>query len=96
MARRSIRKRNPGGTATLASRAAFCVLSGINEYQLTLWEHEELITPATIAAVDGEPEPLYDAAALRRVRLIRTLAEDLEVNIPGIGVILHLLEQMDR
>ena len=37
---------------------------------------------------------VHDAAALRRVRLIRTLAEDLEVNLAGIDVILHLLDQI--
>jgi hypothetical protein len=30
------------------------------------------------------------------VRLIRTLADELEVNLPGIEVILHLLDQMGR
>ncbi len=44
----------------------------------------------------GRIEALYDEDALRRVRVIRTLAEELEVNIPGIGVILHLLDQMGR
>ena len=78
--------------ATLVSRRALCVLAGISESQLALWEHEELIVP-----VPGEgSERFYDATALRRVRVIRTLAEDLGVNLPGIDVILNLLDQMDR
>ena len=44
----------------------------------------------------GRAEPLYDRGALRRVRVIRTLAEELDVNLPGIDVILHLLDQMAR
>ncbi|MGH8013182.1 MAG: chaperone modulator CbpM [Candidatus Binataceae bacterium] len=98
MARRASRKRNsePGdGTATLVSRSAFCVLVGVNEYELSLWEHEELICPATVGDIDGKPEPLYDQTSLKRARLIRTL-EELDVNLAGIDVILHLLEQMER
>ena len=52
--------------------------------------------PVRVDRVRGRLEALYDRDALRRVRVIRTLAEDLEVNIPGIGVILHLLDQMER
>ena len=33
---------------------------------------------------------------MRRARLIRTLAEELEVNLPGIDIILNLLDQMNR
>ena len=44
----------------------------------------------------GQREALYTQDALRRARVIRTLADELEVNIPGIGVILHLLDQMGR
>ena len=47
-------------------------------------------------ALAGRTEPLYDASTLQRARLIRTLAEELEVNLPGIDVILHLLDQMSR
>lgn len=87
--------RSPRGrrTATLVSRTAFCVLAGISESQLTLWEYEELIAPAPD---EGGAERFYDESALRRARLIRTLAEDLGVNLPGIDVILNLLDQMVR
>ena len=74
------------------SRAAFCVLAGITESQLRLWEHEQLLAPVESRG----PEPLYAAATLRRARIIRTLAEELDVNLPGIDVILHLLDQMTR
>jgi DNA-binding transcriptional MerR regulator len=70
-------------------------MTGVSERQLLLWEHEDLIEPVTQPSTEGVArEPLYDAAALRRVRLIRTLAEDLEVNLAGIDVILHLLDQI--
>ena len=48
----------------------------------------EFITPVTVGDSEGNAEPLYDREALRRARVIRTLEEELDVNLPGIGVIL--------
>lgn len=100
MASRSARtrKRTRGRSANsvLLTRSVLCRVAGVTEGELAIWEHEELIAPARIAEVGGRPEPLYASDALERARVIRTLAEDLDVNLPGIGVILHLLEQMDR
>jgi DNA-binding transcriptional MerR regulator len=86
-------KRKPPRTV-LVSRTAFRVLAGITDADLTLWERAELIFPVDEA--DSLGEPLYDSSAIRRARLIRTLAEELDVNLPGIEVILHLLDQMER
>jgi DNA-binding transcriptional MerR regulator len=98
MARRTTRTR--GTTArrkvTLVSRRALCFLVGISERRLEVWEREDLITPVTVGELDGDTEPLYDREALHRARVIRTLEEDLDVNLPGIGVILNLLEQINR
>jgi DNA-binding transcriptional MerR regulator len=103
MARRSTPRRpsrnrtaRNGGQVTFVSRTALCSLSGISERELILWEREELISPVTVTRLAGRTEPLYDASTLQRARLIRTLAEELEVNLPGIDVILHLLDQMGR
>jgi DNA-binding transcriptional MerR regulator len=100
MARRrssnSRRRTRDDEPATLVSRSAFCSLAGISELELSQWEREELIGPRQIARIGGRPEPLYDSAALGRARMIRTLAEDLEVNLPGISVILGLLDRMGR
>jgi DNA-binding transcriptional MerR regulator len=76
------------------SRTVLCRLGGITEDQLSLWEFEDFITAATILEIDGHRERVYDAASLRRVRTIRSLSEDLGVNLPGIGVILELLDRM--
>ena len=96
MARRTTRTRTSRSSrrVTLVSRRALCFLSGISERQLEIWEREEFIRPATVA--DKDAEPLYDREALRRARVIRTLQEELEVNLPGIDVILNLLEQFPR
>jgi len=78
------------------SRSVFCTIGGISERELASWEREDLIAPVRLERVGGRLEALYDRESLRRVRVIRTLAEELEVNIPGIGVILHLLDQIER
>jgi len=94
MASRAARRTERKATATtLVSRTAFRVLAGISEAELTLWEREEFIVPISRSDRD---EVLYDTSALRRARLIRTLTEELEVNLPGIEVILHLLDQLRR
>ena len=94
--RRGPGRRRPSASPALVSRDAFCVLSGVSERELALWEQEALVTPACVIMLDGRREPLYASETLRRVRLIRTLAEDLEVNLPGIDIILNLLDQMQR
>lgn len=93
---RPARRRTSGATPALVSRDAFCVLSGVSERELAMWEHEALVAPARVVMRDGRREPLYASDALRRARLIRTLAEELEVNLPGIDIILNLLDQMHR
>jgi DNA-binding transcriptional MerR regulator len=94
MARRISQRRGQrtGRQITLVTRSALCVLGGVSERRLAVWEHEELIAPAVLDGGDAE-EPLYDREALRRIRVIRTLEEELDVNLPGIGVILNLLER---
>ena|SRR5271166_3738126 len=76
------------------SREALRTLGGISDDQLRLWEFEELITHSTMLEVEGRREPVYAEATLRRIRTIRSLGEDLGINLPGIGVILHLLDQL--
>ncbi len=83
--------RHRGGA--LFSRTVLCTLGGITEHDLRMWEHEEFIAPADVIEASNGSEPVYDQLALRRIRTIRTLADELGVNLPGIGVILHLLDQ---
>ncbi len=90
--RRPPSKRRP----TLVSRTALCAIAGVSEGQLSLWEHEELIAPVDVEELADRREPLYDSSALRRVRLIRTLGEELDVNLPGIDVILRLLDELSH
>jgi DNA-binding transcriptional MerR regulator len=93
MARRTQSRSSTRGEVVLMSRSVFCT---IGERELASWEREDLIAPVRVEHGRGRVEALYDRDALRRVRVIRTLGEELEVNLPGIGVILHLLDQMGR
>jgi DNA-binding transcriptional MerR regulator len=96
MARRTSSRSSTRGEVVLMSRSVLCAIGGISERELSVWEHEDLVAPVRVERVRGQIEALYDREALRRVRVIRTLSDELEVNIPGIGVILHLLDQMSR
>ena len=96
MARRTQSRSSTRGEVVLMSRSVFCTIGGISERELASWEREDLIAPVRVEHERGRVEALYDRDALRRVRVIRTLGEELEVNLPGIGVILHLLDQMGR
>jgi DNA-binding transcriptional MerR regulator len=78
----------------LVTRTVLCSVCGVSESQLTVWEHEDLVAPARLDESRGGAEPLYDRESIHRVRVIRSLAEELEVNLAGIGVILHLLDQL--
>ena len=96
MARRTHSRSAARGEVVLMSRSVFCTIGGISERELASWEREDLIAPVRVEHGRGRVEALYDRDALRRVRVIRTLGEELEVNLPGIGVILHLLDQLER
>lgn len=95
-ARRKSTRKIPRAQLRFYSRSVVCGLCGVTEHELALWESEKLIAPARLLEHGNRFEPLYDEAAMRRIRLIRTLADELEVNLPGIDVILHLLEQLER
>ena len=76
------------------SREALLTLGGITENQLRLWEFEDMLSHSAVLEIEGHRVPVYNQATLRRIRTIRSLGEDLGINLPGIGVILHLLDQL--
>ncbi|HUO04846.1 MAG TPA: chaperone modulator CbpM [Candidatus Binataceae bacterium] len=91
-----IHRRTARGGNVLLSRSVLCTIGGVSERQLAVWEREELLAPERVPQRGLRAEPLYGRDALHRIRVIRTLAEEFEVNLPGIGVILHLLDQLER
>lgn len=76
------------------SREAICSIGGITNDQLRLWEYEDFVGHVAVLNIDGRAEPVYDQSTLRRIKTIRSLSENLEINLPGIGVILHLLDRI--
>ncbi|MEC5409898.1 chaperone modulator CbpM [Paraburkholderia sp. MPAMCS5] len=67
-----------------------CRASGASEEQLTLWIAEGAVEPQGIAPGEWR----FSGAALRRVRTARRLAQDLEINAPGIALALDLLDEI--
>ena len=56
---------------------------------LDVWIEEEWLVPTGAA-----PEPMFSEADVARANLIRDLRQDLGVNDEGVGVVLHLLDQI--
>jgi len=56
---------------------------------LTVWIEEEWLIPSRSA-----PEFTFTEMDVARARLIRDLKDNMGVNDEGLGVILHLLDQM--
>lgn len=65
--------------------------SGASEEELMLWVYEGVFEP------DGSQpqEWRFSGAALRRARTAQRLARDLQINAPGIALVLDLLDEID-
>lgn len=63
--------------------------TGLDAATVEVWVAEEWIIPAATATGPG-----FSEADIARVRLINDLSNDLGVNPEGIGIILHLLDQV--
>jgi chaperone modulatory protein CbpM len=68
-----------------------CRASGASEEQLTLWIAEGAVEPQGTTPREWR----FSGAALRRVRTARRLAQDLEINAPGIALALDLLDEIN-
>jgi chaperone modulatory protein CbpM len=67
----------------------FLERANLDRGTLQIWIREEWLIPAR-----GAPEPEFTEMDLARARLIGDLKHDMGVNDEGLGVILHLLDQM--
>ena len=56
---------------------------------LTIWIEEAWLSPA-----ERDGERVFEEIDLARARLIVDLRQNMGVNDPGVGVILHLLDQL--
>jgi len=73
----------------MISREEFLIRAHLEQGVLEAWVAAGWIVPP-----QSSPEPMFSDVDLARAHLIRDLREDLGVNDEGIGVILHLLDQM--
>lgn len=70
-------------------RTEFLQQTGLDDNTLKFWLTEEWIIPA-----QADEDVAFSDADLARARLIHELAGDMGVNPQGIGVVLHLLDQV--
>jgi chaperone modulatory protein CbpM len=73
----------------IISKQDFLDRTHLDRETLEVWIEEEWLIPGRKA-----PEVAFSEADVARAELIRDLMQDLGVNNQGIGVILHLLDQM--
>ena len=73
----------------IIAKLEFLARARLDEETLDIWIEEEWLVPAGTGAELG-----FSEADLARAQLIRDLVEELGVNSEGVGVILHLLDQM--
>ncbi|MHB8204260.1 MAG: chaperone modulator CbpM [Desulfomonilaceae bacterium] len=64
---------------------------GLQETFLDELEREELISCSNVEQSEGK---IYTIDQIERIRIISNLVDDLEVNLPGVEVILQMRENM--
>ena len=67
----------------------FLHLTRLDRATLTVWIEEAWLAPS-----EREGERVFEEIDLARARLILDLKQDMGVNDEGVGVILHLLDQV--
>jgi chaperone modulatory protein CbpM len=73
----------------IISKTEFLYRASVDHETLEVWIEEQWLIPQGPAA-----EPAFSEADLARAALIRDLQRDLGVNAEGVGVILHLVDQI--
>jgi MerR family transcriptional regulator/heat shock protein HspR len=63
----------------------------VDERFLSELEDEELVCPL---CRDDEPDKLFAAEELEKLRLAKILVEDMGVNLPGVDIILRMRQTM--
>jgi chaperone modulatory protein CbpM len=73
----------------MLSEKEFLEQAQVTQITLRAWISEEWLCPAQTAG-----EPTFSDMDLARARLIADLTRDMGVNDAGVGVILHLIDQL--
>lgn len=63
----------------------------IEENFLAELEEEEIVCPT---CREDSPMKLFSASELEKIRLIKILVDDMEVNLPGVEIILRMRQSM--
>jgi hypothetical protein len=74
---------------TYYSRREIALLLSIDEDFIATLEREEIICSDA-----PDPEHCFSAAMLERIRAADTLVHELDVNLPGVSVILRMREEL--
>lgn len=67
----------------------FLARAQVDRETLEVWIEEEWLVPS-----ETTPERAFTDADLARAQLIQDLMDDLGVNAEGVGVVLHLVDQV--
>lgn len=73
----------------ISEKKALDQLKGLSPHQLRIWVEQEWIIPA-----HSDNSPFFNEADLARMRLLKTLEDDLEVGPEAIPIILSLVDQL--
>lgn len=73
----------------IITRVEFLSRTKLDQHTLDIWIEEEWLIPEQL-----EPDLTFSEADIARVQLISDLIEELGVNSEGVGIILHLLDQV--
>jgi chaperone modulatory protein CbpM len=73
----------------IVTKQEFCARAALDGETLEVWIEEEWLIPSRT-----ESEPVFSDADLARAKLIRELIDDLGVNTEGVGIVLHLLDEV--
>ena len=63
----------------------------IDEGTISYLEEEEIVCPECF---DDQPTKRFSVAELDKLRLVKVLMEEMEVNLPGVEVILRMRQNM--
>lgn len=73
----------------IITKLEFLSRTRLDQHTLDIWIEEEWLVPDR-----ADAEPAFSEADIARAQLISDLIADMGVNSEGVGVILHLLDQM--
>jgi chaperone modulatory protein CbpM len=73
----------------IITKLDFLARAKLDRQTLEVWIEQEWLIPT-----QSDHDPAFSEADVARAQLIRALIDDLGVNAEGVGVALHLLDQL--